>query len=69
MKAERIVLFAVAGLVATLLMVCWQTYGQSHSVIDVGKFSAESPGKSLPAGWKPLTFKKIETHTSYTLVK
>ena len=35
----------------------------------MGKFSAERPEDALPAGWKPLTFKKIEKHTLYRLVK
>jgi hypothetical protein len=35
----------------------------------VGKFSAASEGTTLPDGWKPLTFKKIDRHTAYTLVK
>ncbi|TAJ09347.1 MAG: DUF3047 domain-containing protein [Nitrospirae bacterium] len=39
------------------------------SVLEVGKFSAEAEGKGPPADWKPLTFKKIERHTSYSLVK
>ena len=42
---------------------------QSSEVIEVGKFSVEEPGDALPAGWKPLTFKKIEKHTLYRLVK
>jgi hypothetical protein len=42
---------------------------QSEPVIEVGKFSAESVGNGLPAGWKPLTFKKIERHTVYSLLK
>jgi hypothetical protein len=37
--------------------------------IEVGKFSAATLGQSLPDDWKPLTFKKIEKHTTYTLVK
>jgi len=37
--------------------------------IGVGKFSAEAAGDHLPLGWKPLTFKKIEKYTVYTLVK
>lgn len=37
--------------------------------IEVGKFSAETKGNSLPAGWKPLTFRKIQRHTVYRLVK
>ena len=39
------------------------------SVLEVGKFSAEAEGNDPPAGWKPLTFKKIERHTGYSLVK
>ncbi len=42
---------------------------QAPSIIEVGIFSRESPGERFPAGWKPLTFKKIERHTLYTLVK
>ncbi len=44
-------------------------YSQSPSVLEVGTFSKESPGGGFPTGWKPLTFKKIEKHTTYTLVK
>ena len=39
------------------------------SVLEVGKFSAEAEGNGPPAGWQPLTFKKIERHTRYSLVK
>ena len=42
---------------------------QSGMVIEVGKFSATAVGDTLPPGWKPLTFKKIERHTTYSLVK
>jgi len=38
-------------------------------IIEVGRFSAATPGEAFPPGWKPLTFKKIEKHTIYTLVK
>jgi len=44
-------------------------FAQPGDVIEVGKFSAEAVGNTLPAGWKLLTFKKIERHTAYTLVK
>jgi len=44
-------------------------YAQSPSVLEVGKFSAAPEGAALPDGWKPLTFKKIEKHTAYTVVK
>ena len=38
-------------------------------IIEVGRFSTATVGQGLPDGWKPLTFKKIEKHTTYTLVK
>ncbi|TPW04779.1 MAG: hypothetical protein FD129_2851, partial [bacterium] len=37
--------------------------------LEVGKFSTEAEGNDPPAGWKPLTFRKIERHTGYSLVK
>jgi hypothetical protein len=52
-----------------LLLPSWTSHAQLGDVIEVGKFSAEVIGNSPPAGWKPLTFKKIDRHTSYTLVK
>jgi hypothetical protein len=42
---------------------------QSKTTIEVGKFSASAAGQKLPDGWKPLTFKKIEKHTTYKLVR
>ena len=36
--------------------------------LEVGRFSSASVGETLPAGWMPLTFSKIERHTDYTLV-
>ena len=42
---------------------------QSQTMIEVGKFSAATAGQSPPDGWKPLTFKKIDKHTTYVLVK
>jgi hypothetical protein len=56
------------------LLICFLTspskiYAQSPTVIEVGKFSAATVGDTLPPDWKPLTFKKIEKHTTYTLVK
>jgi hypothetical protein len=59
---------------ATALMIALIAYSsilhsQSGAFIEVGKFSAETIGNGLPAGWKLLTFKKIERHTTYTLVE
>jgi hypothetical protein len=42
---------------------------ESDNQLLVGTFSEAQPGKTLPAGWKPLTFEKIPTHTQYDLVK
>jgi hypothetical protein len=42
---------------------------QFQAVIEVGKFSAAKVEETLPLDWKPLTFKKIEKHSTYTLVK
>ena len=55
-------------------MILWlvqyfTAFAQSPQVIDVGKFSAAKVEDILPANWKPLTFKKIERHTVYSLIK
>lgn len=44
-------------------------HADSPSVLEVGRFSAAAEGVALPDGWKPLTFKKIERHTVYRVVK
>jgi hypothetical protein len=57
------------GSLFVLLAVPSVHYAQPPSVLEVGKFSAASVGGALPDGWKPLTFKKIEKHTVYTVVE
>jgi len=42
---------------------------QQGPILEAGKFSAAEAGGGLPAGWKPLTFKNIDKHTVYSLVK
>ncbi len=59
----------VASLTVAVMAVSSKIYAQSPSVIEVGKFSSAAAGDTLPLGWQPLTFKKIERHTVYTLVK
>jgi len=54
---------------AGLLILFVSDHAFSQAVIEVGKFSAARAGDKLPSDWKPLTFKKIEKHTTYTLVK
>ncbi len=55
--------------VAGFLILCITDPAFSQTVIEVGKFSASKAGGKLPSDWKPLVFKKIEKHTTYTLVK
>jgi hypothetical protein len=52
-----------------LLLLLLSDQAFSLDIIEVGKFSTETMDDLLPSGWKPLTFKKIESHTIYTLVK
>lgn len=47
----------------------FSVYSQPQPIIEVGKFSAEKFESGVPANWKPLTFKKIERHTIYSLEK
>lgn len=44
-------------------------FAQELVLLEVGRFSAATEGVTLPDGWKPLTFKKIERHTRYEVVK
>jgi hypothetical protein len=56
-----------------LLILCFplvvEASDDSKAVLEVGKFSAAKEGGALPDGWKPLTFKKVERHTKYALVR
>ena len=62
-------LTALFIMTALLIFPPWIPSVQSQSSIKAGNFSAEAPENTLPPGWKPLTFKKIDRHTTYTLVK
>lgn len=42
---------------------------QGPALLEVGRFSAATEGSPLPDGWKPLTFKKVERHTTYEVVR
>jgi len=71
MKISRLIDIVI---IFPTLLICFLTspsriYAQSPTVIEVGKFSSATVGDTLPPDWKPLTFKKIEKHTTYTLVK
>lgn len=53
----------------TILVIALPSSLHAQPIIDVGRFSAAEPGDQLPAGWHPLTFKNIPSHTHYTLIK
>lgn len=44
-------------------------HAQGPAKLEVGQFSIATEGVTLPEGWTPLTFKKIERHTTYEVVK
>ena len=44
-------------------------HSQAQPMIEVGKFSTEKGVGGIPKNWKPLTFKKIERQTVYSLVR
>lgn len=54
--------FAVVG-------VAVMGFAQPPIHLSVGTFSAAPEGSALPDGWHLLTFKKIERHTQYHVVK
>jgi len=66
---KKFLLISVCALMIQLCLPSSTIHAQSQDIIEVGKFSAATAGDTLPPGWKPLTFKKIEKHTIYTLVK
>lgn len=49
-----------------LLLVVHQSLALAQEAIEAGKFSAEKAG-TMPQGWKPLTFRNTEKHTTYAL--
>ena len=68
---RRYFFFLSARFIFLLFFLSWvaSARAQSGAVLEVGKFSSAESGGSLPAEWKPLTFKNIEKHTVYSLVK
>lgn len=66
---------ASAGALLAALILARDTAGAARegeseaepAYVVVDRFSAETEDGTLPKGWKPLTFKKIERRTRYTL--
>ncbi len=59
----------MAGIVCLFWIASVCTGAESIPILEVGAFSTATLAQSLPDGWKPLTFKKVDRHTSYELVK
>jgi hypothetical protein len=66
---KGVLVILISVLMIQLFLSFLITHAQSQAIIEVGKFSAANVEDTLSPGWKPLTFKKIEKHTTYTLVK
>jgi hypothetical protein len=68
---KRSFFFLSAPFLFLFLFLPWVARAQTEPspVLEVGKFSSVESGGSLPAEWKPLTFKNIEKHTFYTLAR
>ena len=63
---RRLSFILCLGLAATA--ISWTASAQSGPVIAVGSFSTAPPGPALPAGWKPLIFKRVAKPTVYSVV-
>lgn len=53
---------------AAALCLCGIALAQ-EPLVEAGKFSAQAPGGDFPRGWKPLEFRNVDRHTTYTLVR
>jgi len=66
---KRLFVISISALMIHLYLSSLATHAQSGTVIEVGNFSVATVGDKLPPHWKPLTFKKIERHTTYKFVR
>jgi hypothetical protein len=53
---------------ACLVLLPLLVQARSPGRIDAGMFSAAGIGETLPEGWQPLSFERINRHTRYSLV-
>ena len=72
-SATRSAVAAISTAISTALITpaLAQSVAQTPPALtlEVGRFSAEREGSALPTGWKPLTFRNIERHTRYSMVR
>ncbi len=55
--------------VACLFMASGFAHAESPGYVEAGIFSLSRSSQTLPDGWQPLTFSRIERHTDYSLVE
>ena len=53
---------------ASLCLLAVSTANGDEQMVAVGNFSGANIEDTLPPGWEPITFKKIERRTRYRLV-
>jgi hypothetical protein len=61
--------FIAVGLAIWAVLTGSVALAQAPQVLEVGNFSSGEAGGPLPYKWKPLTFKNIDHHTAYSLVR
>jgi hypothetical protein len=54
-----------------VLLIFWGNFANAEpdNILEVGKFSGFPLNETIPSQWQPLTFKKINNHTTYSLVE
>lgn len=65
----RRAIFNLASACILMLGAAIQPPAQSAETLEIAAFSSSSPGATLPDGWRPLTFPRVERHTDYSLVE
>ncbi len=74
LTGQNVLLRYGKGLAVAVMMMalCFPTaayQADTGQPLVVGEFSAANPQNHLPVDWTPLTFKNIQKHTEYSLVK
>ena len=68
-KLDAMRIWLMIGIFFATLCLPAATLPGGPEKIAVGDFSAAAAESNLPDGWEPLTFRKIERHTDYRLVR
>lgn len=68
-RVESMIRCAVAALALVTGSGALVDRASAEDALVVGAFSSAPEGPDAPPGWKPLTFKKVPTHTTYAVVR